>query len=115
VEHRLQYLGEQIIAFAQQGIRVVQGSGVQVTVRASEKETFPHKHDAARAALEGLLKRSGKWEEISELDLAALARALEEGNWPAGLVALVRQFATHAVATALSLRASGGAAHNNEE
>ncbi|MCL4523584.1 MAG: PD-(D/E)XK nuclease family protein, partial [Acidobacteria bacterium] len=83
LDRRLEQLKEQVIAFArQQNLQVIQGSGQQLSVRHSEWEKFPGKHDELRAALETVLKKAGKWEEVSELDAAALAHALEKANWP---------------------------------
>ncbi len=104
----LDQLKEKVIAFARQrNLRVIQGSGGHLAVRWSEAEKFPGKREAERAALEALLKRAGKWEEISELDAAALAHALESAQWPADLVAAVRRFATQAQREWVTLHLNG--------
>jgi RecB family exonuclease len=105
LELRLEQLKEQVIAFARQrNLRIIQGSGAQLSVRLNETGKFPGKREAERAALEALLKRAGKWEEISDLDTAALFDALEKANWPSELVAEVRKFATPFKHESVSLR-----------
>ncbi len=73
----------------------------------SETEKFPAKREAERVALEALLKGAGKWEEISELGIAALTQALEKARWPAELVAEVRRFATRSDRTSVALHLNG--------
>ena len=108
LELRLAQLKEQVIAFARQrNLRVIQGSGAQLSVRLSDAEKFPGKREEERAALEALLKRAGKWEEISELDTAALAHALENAQWPAELLAEVRRFATRVARESVTLHRDG--------
>jgi len=109
----LDQLKEKVIAFARQrNLQIIQGSGAHLAVRLSETEKFPAKREAERIALDALLKGAGKWEEISELDTAALTQALEKAQWPAELVAEVRRFATRSerasVALHLNDKGSGG-------
>ncbi|MBI3664605.1 MAG: PD-(D/E)XK nuclease family protein [Acidobacteria bacterium] len=116
LELRLEQLKEQVIAFAQQrNLRVIQGSGAQIYVRLGEAEKFPGKREELRAALENVLKKAGKWEEISELDTAALAHALEAAKWPAELVAEVRRFATQVARDSVTLRRAGKSAEDEAE
>ncbi len=113
---RLDQLKEQVIAFARQrNLGVIQGSGLQLAVRLGETERFPGKHEELRAALEGLLKKAGKWEEISDLDANALAHALEAAKWPAELVAEVRRYATQVARESVAVRRGGKSAADNEE
>ena len=108
LELRLEQLKEKVIAFARQrDLRIIQGSGSQLSVRLSRDEKYPAKREEERAALEALLKKSGKWEEISELDTTALADALENADWPSGLVAEVRKFATPVERESVTLRRDG--------
>jgi putative RecB family exonuclease len=104
----LDQLKEKVIAFARQrNLQIIQGSRAQLSVRLSAWEKFPAKREAERVALEALLKGAGKWEEISELDTAALGQALEKAQWPAELVAEVRRFATRSEREAVALHLNG--------
>ena len=47
------------------------------TVKRTTVVKFPAKEGPARAELERALKEQGRWEEVSELSLRSLARALE--------------------------------------
>jgi putative RecB family exonuclease len=113
LELRLEQLKEQLIAFARQRkLQIIQGSGAQISVRFSAGEKFPAKREKERAALEALLKRAGKWEEISELDATALAHALDTAHWPPALVAEVRKFATAVERETVTLHRNGKLAGN---
>jgi putative RecB family exonuclease len=108
VDLRVEQLKEQLVGFARQrNLQIVKGSGVQVSVRWSEGEKFPGKREPERAALEQLLKRAGKWEDISELDAAALSQALERAHWPPELLAEIRKFATTVQRETVILRHNG--------
>lgn len=116
LELRLAQLKEQVIAFARQrNLQIIQGSGVQLSVRLGDAEKFPGKREEERAALEALLKGAGKWEEISELDTVALAHALENAHWPAELVAEVRRFATQVAREWVTLHRAGKISDDGEE
>jgi len=106
----LDQLKEKVIAFARhRNLQVIQGSGSHLVVRLSDTEKFPAKRETERVALEAMLKGAGKWEEISELDTAALGNALENAQWPAELVAEVRRFATRIARASVALHLNGKA------
>ena len=55
---------------------------------------YPLKGDPRRRALDELVKKAGKWMEVSDLNPWMLARVLNRSNWPADLVKKVKEFAT---------------------
>jgi len=65
-----------------------------VAVKVEEKTRFPHKGDPLRGPLEELVKRVGRWDEVSDLSLSQLVKVVEEEAWPAELLGELRQFAT---------------------
>jgi putative RecB family exonuclease len=92
---RLELLKETIIEFARQKeLNVLQGKGVTVTVNSRARKKFPGKDDPLRSALEELLKRSGKWDYVSELDVHHLLRIVEEEKWEPELLSQLRKFLT---------------------
>jgi putative RecB family exonuclease len=95
MNERLNLLKETIIEFARQkGMNVLQGQGATVTVNSRERNKLPGKGDPLRPALEELLKRSGKWDSVSELDVHHLLKLVEEENWEPGLLAQLRTYIT---------------------
>jgi hypothetical protein len=49
------------------------------------------------------VKDHGRWDEVSELSLRALAKALEIGRWPQALLDSLRGFATRVNAVRVRL------------
>jgi putative RecB family exonuclease len=70
----------------EQQVEVIKGSDRKVRVRFDEKLKFPGKNDAGRQQLDSTLIEAGKWPEVSQLDTALLARAIESGQWDKGLI-----------------------------
>jgi hypothetical protein len=84
-----------LVRFAEQeSLERVRGTEHVVTVKHTSALRFPSKDDEARPALERFVKDHGRWEEVSELSLRALAKTLELGRWPQALVDGLRSFAT---------------------
>jgi len=84
-----------LVRFAQQeSLERVRGTEHVVTVKHTSAPRFPSKDDEARPALERFVKDHGRWDEVSELSLRALAKTLELGRWPQALVDGLRSFAT---------------------
>jgi hypothetical protein len=90
---RLTLLKETLIEFTRQKkFNVLQGKGVTVTVNSRERKKLPGKDDPLRPSLEKLLKQSGKWDEVSELDVHHLLKMVDEAQWEPGLIAQLRTF-----------------------
>ncbi len=84
-----------LVRFAEQeSLERVRGTEHVVMVKHTSALRFPSKDDEARPALERFVKDNGRWEEVSELSLRALAKTLELGRWPQALVDGLRSFAT---------------------
>ena len=58
------------------------------------REKYPLKGDPRRKALDDLIKKAGKWLEVSDLNPWMLARFLNRSTWPPDLVKTVKAFAT---------------------
>ena len=58
------------------------------------KVKYPFKGDPRRRALDELVKKAGKWMEVSDLNPWMLARVLGRNGWPADLAKRVKEFAT---------------------
>lgn len=95
LDAELAKLEEAIFAYAQrQEIEALYGSDHVARIRVEVKEKYPLKGDPSRKALDELIKSSGKWMEVSDLNPWMLARILERGGWPPSLIKKVREFST---------------------
>jgi len=70
----------------QESLERVRGTEHVVTVKHTSALRFPSKDDDARPELERLVKDHGRWDEVSELNVRALAKVLEVGRWPQALI-----------------------------
>jgi PD-(D/E)XK nuclease superfamily protein len=90
---RLELLKQSILEFSRQkDMNVLQGKGITVTVSSRERKKFPGKDDPLRPALEALLRQSGHWENVSELDVHNLLKRVEEEKWEPELLKQLRTF-----------------------
>jgi putative RecB family exonuclease len=75
---RMELLKDAIVAYSRrEGLEVIRGSDRKLRVKKELKPKFPAKDDEEREALELLLKSAGVWEDVSTLDIYALARYLK--------------------------------------
>ncbi len=86
-----------------EGVEVIQGSGCKLAVKFEEKLKFPGKSDKARSDLEQIIHEAGKWDEVSQLDTAALAKALEAGKIDPALAERVQAFSRIEESSAIRL------------
>jgi hypothetical protein len=95
IEAELEEVEGKLVAFAEQeGLERIGGTARAVSVKRTTVVKLPGKDDPARAELERMLKEQGRWEEVAEVSVRAMARALSEGEWPAAVRAAVGQFAS---------------------
>jgi len=100
-EHRkntdveLEKLKEALIAFAhKENVEVVFGSNNKAKISTSERTSFPKKDDKRREELVNLLKKAGKWDEVSDIDNTTLTHKIDEKEWPRQLVNQILKFQT---------------------
>jgi hypothetical protein len=95
IEAELEEVEGKLVAFAEQeGLERIGGTARAVSVKRTIVVRLPAKDDPARPKLERVLKEHGRWEEVAELSVRAVARALSEGEWPASVRAAMGQFAS---------------------
>src|SRR5262245_42831607 len=95
IEAEVEEVEGKLVAFAEQeGLERIGGTARAVSVKQTTVVKLPAKGESARAELERVLKEHGRWEEVSEVSLRALARALNETEWPVSARAAVGQFAS---------------------
>lgn len=77
-----------------EGLEAVFGTTHWARVNRSESPRYPRKEEPGRPELEALLRRHGRWEEVSALDIRALPARVSSGEWPSDLVQAVLPFET---------------------
>ena len=75
-----------------EGVEAISGSGHVAKIKIERKEKYPLKGDPRRRALDELVKKAGKWMEVSDLNPWMLARVLSRNNWSFELVNKVKEF-----------------------
>ena len=68
------------------------GSDHVAKIKIEMKEKYPLKGDPRRRALDEMIKKAGKWMEVSDLNPWMLARVIERGDWDPALVKKVKEF-----------------------
>ncbi len=93
VEAEMEQLKEAIIAYAKREVvEVIMGSDKKLSVRIDAKPKFPTKEEEERAELDALLKSAGKWMEVSDLNVYALAKAMQKEEWSPELLKKIEKF-----------------------
>ncbi len=75
-------------------LEAIFGSDHVAKIKVETKEKYPLKGDPNRRALDEVIKKAGKWMEVSDLNPWMLARIMSRGGWPPSLVNKVKEFAT---------------------
>ena len=84
---------EALMAFAErEGVDVVFGSKNKVRIKESERYSFPSKHTKRREELVDLLKERGKWNDVVQLDTAALNKIIQEKQWDSELLDVLEEY-----------------------
>jgi len=75
-----------------ESVTLIKGSGHKARVRFDEKLKFPGKNEAEREDLNKVIIQAGKWPEVSQLDMTALTRIIEEDLWDKELIDQVMEY-----------------------
>lgn len=114
LKRQYEELKELIVEFCRQRqVSVVAGRGGRVTVKEFVQTIFPLKDEPNREALEALLKKLGRWEDVSQLDVHELKNIFDKKLWPDNLLSELRPFARTEPATRVTV--SRSKAHEEDE
>ncbi len=95
IDVELAKIEEALYAYARgKGIEAIFGSDHVAKIKTEAKEKYPLKGDPNRKALDEIIKKAGKWMEVSDLNPWILARIMSRGCWPPSLVNRVKEFST---------------------
>jgi len=89
----LEKLEEALINFGEkESVDVVFGSKNKVKIKESDRYKFPSKHSKERERLIQLLKDSGKWDDVVQLDTSALNKIIHEKQWDSELLNILEEY-----------------------
>jgi len=95
IDVELAKMEEALFAYARkEEIDAIYGSDHVAKIRMEMKEKYPLKGDPSRKTLDEMIKKAGKWMEVSDLNPWMLARIISRGGWPPSLVNKVKEFST---------------------
>jgi len=95
VDAELAKIEEALYAYARkEALEAIFGSDHVAKIKIETKEKYPLKGDPHRKALDEMIKKAGKWMEVSDLNPWMLARIMSRGGWPPSLVNRVKEFST---------------------
>lgn len=95
IDAELAKIEEAIYAYAQrEELEAIFGSDHFAKIKIEMKEKYPLKSDPNRKILDEMIKKAGKWMEVSDLNPWMLARVIGRGGWPPSLASKVKEFST---------------------
>ena len=95
IDVELAKIEEALYAYAQrEELEAIFGSDHVAKIKMEIKEKYPLKGDPHRKILDEVVKKAGKWMEVSDLNPWMLARVIDRGGWPPSLVKKVKEFST---------------------
>lgn len=103
-EEEIEKVEEAIIDYARrEGVNVIKGNDCKAKVTFKQKLKFPGKNDAERPALDAVIKEAGKWDEVSILDIKAIADTLDSGEWSQELIDQIMEYGCFEESTTVRL------------
>ncbi|MBU0471854.1 MAG: PD-(D/E)XK nuclease family protein [Nanoarchaeota archaeon] len=89
----LEKIEEALIVFSEkEGVETVFGSHYKIRVKDTECYSFPSKNSSDRKQLVQTLKDLGKWDEVVQLDTAALNKIIQEKQWDSKSLDVLEQY-----------------------
>ena len=93
IEKDMENVREALIDYARrEQVQMITGSQNKARVAFDQKLRFPGKNKAEREQLDKVLKETGKWSEVSQLDTTALTRIIKDKLWDKELIDHVMQY-----------------------
>jgi putative RecB family exonuclease len=95
IDAELAKIEEALYAYAQrEELETIFGSDHVAKIKMEMKEKYPLKGDPSRRALDEMIKKAGKWMEVSDLNPWILTRVIGRRGWPPSLVNKVKEFSS---------------------
>lgn len=104
IDVELDKIKEAAIKYSEkEGADVIRGSDHKLKITEKQKISSPAKGSDERKELENILRESGKWDEISDLDAHAMEKAVSEERWDKKIVDKIKKFLTIEVKISVTL------------
>ena len=95
IDVELAKIEQALFAYARrEELEAIFGSDHIAKIKMEKKEKYPLKGDPNRRLLDELIKKAGKWMEVSDLNPWMLAKVIGRGGWPPSLAKKVKEFST---------------------
>jgi putative RecB family exonuclease len=95
IDAELAKIEEALYAYAQrEELETIFGSDHVAKIKIEMKEKYPLKGDPSRRILDEIIKKAGKWMEVSDLNPWMLTRVIGRRGWPPSLVNKIKEFST---------------------
>ena len=95
IDFELAKLEEALYAYAQrEEVEAIFGSDHVAKIKIETKEKYPLKGEPSRKVLDEMIKKAGKWMEVSDLNPWMLARVIGRAGWDPSLFKKVKEFST---------------------
>lgn len=95
IDAELGKIEEALYAYAQrEDLEAIFGSDHVAKIKIEMKGKYPLRGDPNRKVLDEMIKKAGKWMEVSDLNPWMLARMISRNAWPALLSKKVKEFST---------------------
>jgi len=109
-EEDMEQVKEAIFTYVkQENVEVILGNDCQAKVKIKMEAKFPTKTNEPqkRQQLDDLIKQSGRWLEVSELNTITLTKTIESNEWDSRLITKIKEFQTPTESKSISLSKSG--------
>lgn len=94
LKEEIEKVKEALFAFSlKEKVDVIAGSDFKARLKTYKNIKFPSKEDVLREELEDMIKKAGKWMDISNLDTFKLSRMVQNGELDEELIKKLRKFA----------------------
>jgi putative RecB family exonuclease len=95
IDFELAKLEEALYAYAQrEEVEAIFGSDHVAKIKIETKEKYPLKGEPSRKVLDEMIKKAGKWMDVSDLNPWMLTRVIGRAGWDPSLVKKVKGFST---------------------
>lgn len=92
-DEKLARIKEALIAFSQKkDMTTVVGSEKKISIKEYEYNKLPGKNSKERLELIEILKETGKWDEVSDLDIYSLGKIIQTQEWEETVLKQLRKY-----------------------
>jgi len=104
IELEIDKVKEAVIKYAKkEGVDVIRGSDSKLKISEKQKVSSPSKGSPERKELEGILREVNKWDEVSDLDIYAFEKVINESKWDKKILGRINKFLTIETKRSVSL------------